>query len=74
MRQRFWRGWLTERLPAEIGAKISGVAEREGTLVIFAESAVWSARLRFALRELESQIYAADSRVHAVVVRVLPRG
>jgi hypothetical protein len=74
IRQKFWRGWLTKHLPAEIGPKISGVAEREGTLVIFAESAAWSARLRFALRELESDICAADSRVSAVVVRVLPRG
>ena len=74
MRQKFWRDWLAAHLPAETGAKISGVADRDGTLVIFAETAVWSARLRFALRELEHDIRVADPAVSAVVVRVLPRG
>ena len=74
MRQKFWREWLTRHLPAETAAKISGVAERDSTLVIFAESAAWSARLRFALRELEGEIRLADPEVGAVIVRVLPRG
>jgi Dna[CI] antecedent, DciA len=74
MRQKFWRDWLAANLPAETAAKISGVADREGTLVIFAESAAWSARLRFALRELERDIRRADPAVSSVIVRVLPRG
>ena len=74
IRQKFWSGWLSEHLPAETAAKISGVTERDGTLVIFAESAAWSARLRFALRDLEREIRLADPAVSTVVVRVLPRG
>jgi hypothetical protein len=74
MRQNFWRAWLARHLAAEIIPKISGVAERDGTLVIFAESAAWSARLRFALRDLEREIRLADPAVSAIVVRVLPRG
>ena len=50
-----------------------GVLEREGTLVIFAESAAWSARLRFALAELETQIRAENAAIHSVAVKVLPR-
>jgi len=54
--------------------KLTGVVAREGTLVIFAESAAWCARLRFAVLEMESQIRAADPQITAINVRVLPRG
>jgi hypothetical protein len=69
-----WRAWLSQHLPPELRAKVSGVTEREGTLVIFAESAAWSARLRYAALELESAIRAEDPGITAVAVRVLPRG
>ena len=72
-RQNFWSCWLSERLPAEIAARVSGVNERAGTLVIFAETAAWSARLRYAVLELEPEIRAADSSLNAVKIRVLPR-
>jgi len=72
-RQNFWSCWLSERLPAEIAVRVSGVNERAGTLVIFAETAAWSARLRYAVLELESEMRAADRTLIAVKVRVLPR-
>jgi predicted nucleic acid-binding Zn ribbon protein len=72
-RGNFWRAWLTQHLPAELGQHLSGAAEREGTLVVFADSSAWSARLRYALAELEPQIRAASAALHAVRVRVLPR-
>jgi len=40
--------------------------------VIFAESAVWSARLRYAAHELEAQIRAAQPGITQITVRVLP--
>jgi hypothetical protein len=73
-RQFFWQEWLDAHLPAEIRGKLTGVVEREGTLVIFAESPAWSARLRFAVQEIEAQILAAKPGITAVNVRVLPRG
>jgi hypothetical protein len=73
-RASFWSEWLSKRLPAETGARISGVIEREDTLVIFAESAAWSARLRFDLQELEREILSAARGVTGVEVRVRPRG
>jgi hypothetical protein len=73
-RRDFWRDWLEAHFPAEITGKISGIVERDGVLVLFAESAAWSARLRFAVQEMESEILAAKSGVTAVNVRVLPRG
>jgi Dna[CI] antecedent, DciA len=73
-RQDFWRTWLENHLPAEISGKLTGFVERDGILVIFAESPAWSARLRFAVQEIEAQILAAKPGVTAVNVRVLPRG
>ena len=72
-RQDFWHGWLSARLAADIRSRVCGVAERAGTLVIFAETAAWSARLRFAVLELEPDIRAADPELTRIEVRVLPR-
>ena len=72
-RQNHWLEWLSEHLPAEIHARISGVTEQRGTLVVFAESPTWSARLRYAVLELEPDIRAAGPEVTSVEVRVLPR-
>jgi hypothetical protein len=72
-RQTAWRRWLEEHLPAGLAAHLSGVVEREGALVIFAESAAWSARLRYAVHELESRIRAHDPAITTVSVRVLPK-
>ena len=73
-RRDFWTEWLDAHLPAEITGKLTGVVEREGTLVIFAESPAWSARLRFAVQEIEEAIRAARPGISAIQVRVLPRG
>jgi hypothetical protein len=72
-RGRFWDEWLSGHLPAEMRARVSAVVEREGTLVIFAESAAWSARLRYTVQELEREILAAADGLERVVVRVRPR-
>ena len=72
-RQNFWSAWLSAHLPAEIHSRISGVSARDGTLVVFAETAAWSARLRFAVVELEPAIRAADPQLTDIRVRVLPR-
>jgi hypothetical protein len=72
-RQNFWQDWLDAHLPAEIREKLTGVVEREGVLVIFTESAAWSARLRYVIQEMEDEIRAADPKITGVNVRVLPR-
>jgi hypothetical protein len=73
-RRDFWRDWIDAHFPAEITGKITGIVEREGVLVLFAESAVWSARLRFTVEEMKTQILAAKTGLTEVNVRVLPRG
>jgi Dna[CI] antecedent, DciA len=72
-RQAFWRPWLEARLPPELPAKITGITERNGSLVVFADSPAWSARLRYALQELTAQIRQAQPDIREVTVRVLPR-
>ena len=72
-RQNFWSVWLTQHLSPELRTRISGVTEQDGKLVIFACSAAWSARLRYAVGELEALIREADPQLASVAVRVLPR-
>ena len=72
-RQQFWDHWLKARLAAELHGRISGISEQDRKLVIFAESAAWSARLRFALAELDDEIRQAAANISSVAVRVLPR-
>lgn len=71
-RQARWRGWLATRLSGELRARITGVVERDGDLVLYAESAGWCVRLRYALAELEAELRAAHPSIERVSVRVLP--
>ena len=72
-RQAFWRPWLESHLPPELPPKITGITERDGHLVVFADSPAWSARLRYALQELQPQIQEAAPDINEVTVRVMPR-
>ena len=71
--QQGWREWLKNKLPQNIETRITGVVERDGTLTIFAESAAWSARLRFTIAELEPQIRERNADITKLVVKVMPR-
>jgi hypothetical protein len=73
VRQTFWKQWLAQHLPSELTPKLSGVVERDNTLVIFAESAAWSARLRYVMQELEPEIKQAQPTIQQVSVRVMPK-
>jgi hypothetical protein len=72
-KQKDWRAWLRTTLPAELVSHVSGVVERGETLVVFAESAAWSARLRYAVVEIEGRLREAHPNIKEVKVRVLPR-
>jgi hypothetical protein len=72
-RQGYWKQWLAQHVPAELTARLSGVVERDDTLVIFAESAAWSARLRYVMQELEAAIKQARPTIQHVSVRVMPK-
>jgi hypothetical protein len=49
------------------------VVERAENLVIFAESAAWSARLRYAVVELDDDIKRANPAIRSISVRVMPK-
>jgi hypothetical protein len=72
-RQREWRKWLENKLSAEVVAHLSGVVERDDTLVVFTESAAWSARARYAVAEIEPLIRKEHKGIRRVEVRVMPR-
>ena len=72
-RQAFWHPWLESRLAPELPPQITCITERDGTLVVFAASPAWSARLRYALQELRGQIQEAQPDIKEVLVRVMPR-
>ncbi len=72
-RQATWKNWLETHLPKDISSRMSGIVEREGTLVLFAESAAWAARLRYAVEEIAAPLRAAHPGIMSIKVRVLPR-
>jgi hypothetical protein len=71
--QSDWRIWLSSKLPAALATRITGVTENAENLVIFAESSAWSARLRYAIAELDSDIRRANPAIQNVSVRVMPK-
>ena len=71
--QQGWREWLKNSLPEHIEPHVTGVVERAGTLTVFAESAAWSARLRFVIAELEPQIRERNAQIVKLLVKVMPR-
>jgi hypothetical protein len=70
--QARWRTWLDAHLPAQSRAQLCGIVERHDTLVLFTASAAWSARLRFAIAEIEAALRQAHPQIARVEVRVLP--
>ncbi len=71
-RQAFWLSWLKARLPGELAGRVTGAMQRGGLLTVFAESAAWSARLRYALQELDPAVRKADPNIKRVSVKVMP--
>jgi hypothetical protein len=68
----FWREFLAQRLPAELAAQVTQVVERDGTLSVYAASAAWSARLRFAIAEHWPAAQQAAPGLKRWSVRVQP--
>ena len=72
-RHKDWRERLTLYLPKDLLSRISGVVEREATLVIFSESAVWCTRIKYVIAEIESRFREDFPEITKFEVRVLPR-
>ena len=68
--QQSWTGWLREQLSPELAPHIINVVPKNGQLVVFADSAAWSARLRYALADIAAQISERDAAICRTQVRV----
>jgi hypothetical protein len=73
LRQRDWLRWVRRELPEELASHVTGVTEQSGELVIFAESAAWGVRLRYAAPQLFTAVSAQQTSIVAVKIRVVPR-
>ena len=73
LRRRDWLQWVQRELPEDLASHVTGVAEQAGELVIFAESAAWGVRLRYAAPQLLQAIGVAQLNIAGVRVRVMPR-
>jgi hypothetical protein len=68
--QQSWVQWLRELVPAELAPHIVNAVPKGAELVVFADSAAWCTRLRYALVAIEAQIAARDAAVQRTRVRV----
>lgn len=74
LRQRDWLQWVKRELPEELADHVTGVTEQAGELVIFAESAAWGVRLRYAAPQLLNVLGSQSANIVGVRIRVVPRG
>jgi hypothetical protein len=72
LRQRDWLQWVRRELPEELATHVTGATEQSGELVIFAESAAWGVRLRYAAPQLLNAIGGQEPGIAGVRVRVAP--
>lgn len=71
-RGTFWRGFFAARLAPDLAGQITQIVERDGALSVYAASAAWSARLRFALAEHWPAAQQAAPGLKRWSVRVQP--
>jgi hypothetical protein len=68
--QQSWVDWLRAAVAAELAGHIVNAVPKDDKLVVFADSAAWGTRLRYALATLQSAIAARDSAISHTTVRV----
>ncbi len=73
-RQEQWLAQLRDILPPELGAQLAGAVERRGTLIIYASSAAWCTRLKYALAGALPRCQELAPQLRALQVRVRPPG
>jgi hypothetical protein len=72
--QQSWHDWFASELPRELQGAVVNVLQKRHELVVLAGSAAWSARLRFALVDLEARVRERAPDIVKVTVRVSPAG
>jgi hypothetical protein len=72
-RRNAWQERLAKILPGDLVVRIHQVLVRGDELIVYAESAAWAARLRFALADADASLRAGHPEIASVSVRVMPR-
>ena len=70
--QQQWLEWLAAALPEELRGQLVHAVHRGRELIVLTSSAAWSARMRFALADLEERIRTRQPDIVKVTVRVAP--
>jgi Dna[CI] antecedent, DciA len=68
--QQSWADWLREGLAGELAAHLVSALPKNDELVVFADSAAWGTRLRYALAALKPDINGRDAALARITVRI----
>jgi hypothetical protein len=68
--QQSWADWLRGTVGLELAGHIVNALPKNAELVVFADSAVWGTRLRYALAAMQPDIAARDAAILRTTVRV----
>ena len=68
--QQSWTDWVRGRVGTELAAHIVNAVPNNGQLVVFADSAAWGTRLRYALAGMLADIAGRDASISRASVRV----
>jgi hypothetical protein len=67
--QEEWLNWLRKTLPEALAGHVNGVELKPGQLLVHTDSANWSARVRYAMADLEDAVTARNGAALKVSVR-----
>ncbi len=68
--QQSWVDWLRGMVAIELAGHIVNAVPNNGQLVVFADSAAWGTRLRYALAGMQADIALRDATISRASVRV----
>src|ERR1700694_169322 len=71
--QQSWAEWLRAAVAAELAGHIVSALPKNAQLVVFADSAAWGTRLRYALAVMLPDIAARDPTLSGISVRIQSR-
>jgi hypothetical protein len=68
--QQSWAEWLRGAVATELAGHIVSAVPKNDELVVFADTAAWGTRLRYALSAMLSDITGRDAALARITVRV----
>jgi hypothetical protein len=68
--QQSWAEWLRAMVATELASHIVNAVPNNGQLIVFADSAAWGTRLRYALASMQTEITGRDATISRASVRV----